>query len=51
MYEIFNLGNTSPVTVLILVRILPCHLKVKAKKNTVDMPRNDDVLFTHANII
>ncbi|KAM7511687.1 hypothetical protein LguiB_010562 [Lonicera macranthoides] len=50
MYRIFNLGNTSPVSVPDLVGILEKHLKVKAKKNFVDMPGNGDVLFTHANI-
>ncbi|KAF5182502.1 Udp-glucuronate 4-epimerase [Thalictrum thalictroides] len=49
-YRIFNLGNTSPVTVPTLVSILERHLKVKAKKNIVDMPGNGDVPFTHANI-
>ncbi|CAI0394148.1 unnamed protein product [Linum tenue] len=49
-YRIFNLGNTSPVTVPALVSILERHLKVKAKKNVVEMPGNGDVPFTHANI-
>jgi len=49
-YRIFNLGNTSPVTVPTLVSILERLLKVKAKKNIVDMPGNGDVPFTHANI-
>ncbi|KAJ6742955.1 EPIMERASE-RELATED [Salix viminalis] len=49
-YRIFNLGNTSPVTVPTLVSILERHLKVKAKRNFVDMPGNGDVPFTHANI-
>ncbi|XP_057852765.1 UDP-glucuronate 4-epimerase 1 isoform X2 [Cryptomeria japonica] len=49
-YRIYNLGNTSPVTVPILVNILERHLKVKARKNIVDMPGNGDVPFTHANI-
>ncbi|GLT49615.1 hypothetical protein SLA2020_231610 [Shorea laevis] len=49
-YRIFNLGNTSPVTVPELVNILERHLKVKAKRNIVDMPGNGDVPFTHANI-
>lgn len=49
-YRIFNLGNTSPVTVPTLVNILERHLKVKAKRNIVDMPGNGDVPFTHANI-
>ncbi|KAI3930673.1 hypothetical protein MKX01_037119 [Papaver californicum] len=49
-YRIFNLGNTSPVTVPTLVSILERHLKVKVKKNVIDMPGNGDVPFTHANI-
>ncbi|XP_022969661.1 UDP-glucuronate 4-epimerase 1-like [Cucurbita maxima] len=49
-YRIFNLGNTSPVTVPTLVSILEKHLKVKAKKKVVEMPGNGDVPFTHANI-
>ncbi|KAL3746186.1 hypothetical protein ACJRO7_015179 [Eucalyptus globulus] len=49
-YRIFNLGNTSPVTVPTLVSILERHLKVKAKRKVVDMPGNGDVPFTHANI-
>ncbi|CAL1415041.1 unnamed protein product [Linum trigynum] len=49
-YRIFNLGNTSPVTVPTLVSILERHLKVKAKKKVVEMPGNGDVPFTHANI-
>ncbi|KAG0479629.1 hypothetical protein HPP92_010272 [Vanilla planifolia] len=49
-YRIFNLGNTSPVTVPTLVSILERYLKVKAKKNVVEMPGNGDVPFTHANI-
>lgn len=49
-YRIFNLGNTSPVTVPALVGILERHLKKKAKKNVVEMPGNGDVPFTHANI-
>ena len=49
-YRIFNLGNTSPVTVLNLVNILERLLKVKAKKNMVAMPGNGDVPFTHANV-
>ncbi|PIA29512.1 hypothetical protein AQUCO_05900024v1 [Aquilegia coerulea] len=50
LYRIFNLGNTSPVTVPTLVSILERHLKVKAKKNIIEMPGNGDVPFTHANI-
>ncbi|KAG0470758.1 hypothetical protein HPP92_017458 [Vanilla planifolia] len=49
-YRIFNLGNTSPVTVPTLVSILERYLKAKAKKNVVEMPGNGDVPFTHANI-
>lgn len=49
-YRIYNLGNTSPVTVPTLVNILERHLKIKAKKNVVDMPGNGDVPYTHANI-
>ncbi|KAI8570202.1 hypothetical protein RHMOL_Rhmol01G0015500 [Rhododendron molle] len=49
-YRIFNLGNTSPVTVPTLVSILEKHLKAKAKQNVVEMPGNGDVPFTHANI-
>ncbi|KAL6861901.1 hypothetical protein ACP4OV_017601 [Aristida adscensionis] len=49
-YRIFNLGNTSPVTVPTLVSILERYLRVKAKKNVIEMPGNGDVPFTHANI-
>ena len=49
-FRIFNLGNTSPVTVPMMVGILEKHLKIKAKKNVLDMPGNGDVPFTHANI-
>lgn len=49
-YRIFNLGNTSPVTVPMMVGYLEKNLKVKAKKKMVDMPGNGDVPFTHANI-
>lgn len=48
--RIFNLGNTSPVSVPTLVDILEKHLKVKAKRDLFKMPRNGDVPFTHANI-
>ncbi|KAH6837754.1 UDP-D-glucuronate 4-epimerase 3 [Perilla frutescens var. hirtella] len=48
--RIYNLGNTSPVPVGKLVSILEKLLKVKAKKKLLQMPRNGDVLFTHANI-
>ncbi|KAH6794439.1 UDP-D-glucuronate 4-epimerase 1 [Perilla frutescens var. hirtella] len=49
-YRIFNLGNTSPVTVPMMVGILEKQLKVKAKKHVIEMPGNGDVPFTHANI-
>ncbi|KAL3643067.1 UDP-glucuronate 4-epimerase 1 [Castilleja foliolosa] len=49
-YRIFNLGNTSPVTVPMMVGMLEKHLKVKARKHVVEMPGNGDVPFTHANI-
>ncbi|PKI49484.1 hypothetical protein CRG98_030101 [Punica granatum] len=49
-FRIFNLGNTSPVPVTELVRILEKLLKVKAKKKLLPLPRNGDVKFTHANI-
>ncbi|WOL06449.1 hypothetical protein Cni_G15183 [Canna indica] len=49
-YRIFNLGNTSPVTVPALVGILERHLRVKAKQKVLEMPGNGDVPFTHANI-
>nr|GFA99628.1 UDP-glucuronate 4-epimerase 1 [Tanacetum cinerariifolium] len=49
-YRIYNLGNTSPVTVPTLVNILEKNLKIKAKKNVIEMPGNGDVPFTHANI-
>ncbi|XP_020587452.1 UDP-glucuronate 4-epimerase 3-like [Phalaenopsis equestris] len=49
-FRIFNLGNTSPVPVVELVSILERHLKMKAKRKVVKMPRNGDVQFTHANI-
>jgi len=50
MYRIFNLGNTNPVTVPTLVALLEKHLKMKAKKNWLEMPGNGDVPFTNANI-
>ncbi|KAI3707088.1 hypothetical protein L6452_25297 [Arctium lappa] len=49
-FRIINLGNTSPVSVHKLVRILEKLLKMKAKKKVVLMPRNGDVALTHANI-
>nr|ABR16292.1 unknown [Picea sitchensis] len=48
--RIYNLGNTSPVSVPDLVNILERLLKVKAKKNIISMPSNGDVPFTHANV-
>eukprot|EP01018_Ginkgo_biloba_P035398 Gb_06410 [translate_table: standard] len=48
--RIYNLGNTSPVTVPNLVRILEALLKVNAKKKVIKMPMNGDVPFTHANV-
>eukprot|EP00252_Welwitschia_mirabilis_P015560 TRINITY_DN3431_c0_g1_i1.p1 TRINITY_DN3431_c0_g1~~TRINITY_DN3431_c0_g1_i1.p1 ORF type:complete len:442 (+),score=14.53 TRINITY_DN3431_c0_g1_i1:165-1490(+) len=48
--RIYNLGNTSPVSVPDLVRVLEELLKVKAKKNVIKMPSNGDVPFTHANV-
>lgn len=48
--RVFNLGNTSPVTVPALVDILEKYLKTKARRTIVKMPRNGDVPFTHANI-
>ncbi|CAN1159021.1 UDP-glucuronate 4-epimerase 4 [Linum perenne] len=48
--RVYNLGNTSPVPVAELVRILEKLLKVKAKKKVTPMPENGDVLFTHANV-
>ncbi|CAN6470095.1 unnamed protein product [Victoria cruziana] len=48
--RIFNLGNTSPVPVTELVTILEKLLKVKAKRKIMQLPRNGDVQFTHANI-
>ncbi|XP_010243459.1 PREDICTED: UDP-glucuronate 4-epimerase 6-like [Nelumbo nucifera] len=48
--RIYNLGNTSPVSVGKLVSILEGLLNVNAKKNILKMPRNGDVPFTHANV-
>lgn len=48
--RIFNLGNTSPVTVHTLVDILETHLGLQAKKVLVKMPENGDVPFTHADV-
>ncbi|CAI9117572.1 OLC1v1018977C1 [Oldenlandia corymbosa var. corymbosa] len=48
--RVYNLGNTSPVSVVKLVSILENLLGVKAKKNVIKMPRNGDVPYTHANV-
>eukprot|EP00252_Welwitschia_mirabilis_P002172 TRINITY_DN12083_c0_g2_i1.p1 TRINITY_DN12083_c0_g2~~TRINITY_DN12083_c0_g2_i1.p1 ORF type:complete len:439 (-),score=50.45 TRINITY_DN12083_c0_g2_i1:61-1377(-) len=48
--RVYNLGNTSPVTVPELVSILERLLKVKAHRNVIRMPSNGDVPFTHANV-
>ncbi|CAN4104595.1 unnamed protein product [Withania somnifera] len=48
--RVYNLGNTSPVSVNKLVTILESLLNVKAKKNVIKMPRNGDVPYTHANV-
>ncbi|PHT98153.1 UDP-glucuronate 4-epimerase 6 [Capsicum chinense] len=48
--RVYNLGNTSPISVNKLVTILESLLNVKAKKNVIKMPRNGDVPFTHANV-
>ncbi|KAK8615052.1 hypothetical protein V6N13_068838 [Hibiscus sabdariffa] len=48
--RVYNLGNTSPVPVSELVRILERLLKIKVKRNIMKLPRNGDVQFTHANI-
>lgn len=48
--RVYNLGNTSPVTVGKLVSILEGLLGAKARKNVVKMPRNGDVPYTHANV-
>ncbi|KAH7437367.1 hypothetical protein KP509_05G068000 [Ceratopteris richardii] len=48
--RVYNLGNTSPVSVPTLVDILEELLKVKAVRHVVKMPRNGDVPFTHANV-
>eukprot|EP00249_Psilotum_nudum_P009673 c22086_g1_i3 orf=175-1539(-) len=49
-FRVYNLGNTSPVSVADLVDILEGLLKVKARRNLVKMPHNGDVSFTHANV-
>ncbi|KMZ60445.1 UDP-D-glucuronate 4-epimerase 6 [Zostera marina] len=48
--RVYNLGNTSPVPVSRLVSILECLLGRSANKNTVRMPANGDVPYTHANV-
>ncbi|CBI24539.3 unnamed protein product, partial [Vitis vinifera] len=48
--RVYNLGNTSPVEVGSLVSILERLLKVKARRVATPMPRNGDVMYTHANI-
>lgn len=48
--RVYNLGNTSPVPVGKLVRILEGLLNTKAKKHVIKMPRNGDVPYTHANV-
>lgn len=48
--RIYNLGNTSPLSVGKLVAILESLLGVKAKKHVIKMPSNGDVPFTHANV-
>ncbi|KAJ9679078.1 hypothetical protein PVL29_021110 [Vitis rotundifolia] len=48
--RVYNLGNTSPVEVGSLVSILERLLKVKARRVAMPMPRNGDVMYTHANI-
>lgn len=48
--RVYNLGNTSPVSVKDMVAILEKLLGVKAKKNIVKLPRNGDVPYTHANV-
>ncbi|KAF8391943.1 hypothetical protein HHK36_022283 [Tetracentron sinense] len=48
--RIYNLGNTSPVSVGKLVAILEGLLNMKAKKHVIKMPRNGDVPYTHANV-
>nr|XP_004247883.1 UDP-glucuronate 4-epimerase 6 [Solanum lycopersicum] len=48
--RVYNLGNTSPVSVKKLVAILENLLNLKAKKFFIKMPRNGDVPFTHANV-
>lgn len=40
--RVFNLGKTLPVPVTELVNILERILKVKAKKNIMQLPRNSD---------
>lgn len=48
--RVFNIGNTSPESVEKLVGILERLLKKKARRDVQEMPKNGDVMFTHANI-
>jgi len=48
--RIYNLGNTSFVTVPDLVDILERLLKVRTNENLISMPSDGDVPFTHANV-
>ncbi|KAH7332430.1 hypothetical protein KP509_20G086900 [Ceratopteris richardii] len=48
--RVYNLGNTSPVSVPTLVNIIEQLLKVKAIRKIVRMPQNGDVPYTHANV-
>ncbi|XP_075649795.1 UDP-glucuronate 4-epimerase 4-like [Castanea sativa] len=48
--RVFNIGNTSPESVEKLVGILERLLKKKAMRDVQEMPKNGDVMFTHANI-
>lgn len=49
-FRIFNLGNTSPVSVGRFVSIIEKHLGKKAIRNVIQMPSTGDVMFTHANV-
>ncbi|KQJ99081.1 UDP-glucuronate 4-epimerase 6 [Brachypodium distachyon] len=48
--RVYNIGNTEPVPVARMVAVLEKLLGKKARKRVVAMPRNGDVLFTHANV-
>ncbi|KAK1259932.1 UDP-glucuronate 4-epimerase 6 [Acorus gramineus] len=48
--RVYNLGNTSPVSVGKMVSVLEGLLGQKAKKHVMRIPRNGDVPYTHANI-